>query len=154
MKILEKSLYSWTGKAKEKLPTMILPNGYGYLDYVEGLKNSLLEHSSFVTLPILSGQNGHAGFLNVKKGSKDIENVFRSITQRTNLICHCSSLMFINEINSEEFWGKIDKVILYSYLSNPIKHFERYKVKSQKYGVNMNQIEEKSIKIFRFQNIY
>ncbi len=146
MEILEKSLYVWTGKAKEKLPTMILPNGYGYLDYVEGLKNSLLEYSSFVTLPILSGQNGHSGCLNIEKGSEDLENIFHSITQRTNLICHCSSLMFINEINTDNFWEKIDKIILYSYLSNPIKHFERYKIKSQKYGVNINQIEEALLK--------
>lgn len=149
MKNLKESLYHWEGKVKDKLASLILPNGYGYLKYIDGIQKELINISKDVYLSILSGQNGHNGILNIEQGSKDVENSVKMIKQKVNLICHCSSFMFINEIQSNTFWDKIDKVVLYSYLSNPISHFKRFKKKSLLYGVKMNQNE---LKLKKYSN--
>ncbi len=129
----------WTGEKPENGQALILPNGYGYLGYIDGVKNELIKHSSKVYLPILSGQNGNKGTLTIKQAVSDLKEQLRSIVGQVVVICHCSSLIVLNEIKSKSFWAKVSEINLYSFLADPQRHYERFMFKARKYGVKMEQ---------------
>lgn len=128
---------------------LVLPNGYGALEYCKSLGERLSENWSNITIPNLRGQGQSDGELSIKGGAKDIEYLCNEIKsssgKKITIIVHCSAIFYILSLTKkQEFWVNIEKIILYGYLAAPADHIERFTKKAKKYGVkvqfNRNEI--------------
>ncbi len=145
MQTIQNNILRYKGGVNANYKTLfILPNGYGILKYIESLAEKLAPQTKEVIIPILSGQNGGDSKLGIETAVKEFKNIFTHVVgsdTRVNMICHCSALLYLSEIKDERIWKHIDKIILYSFLAHPDKHYDRFIKKSKRYGVAINERE-------------
>ena len=122
---------------------LVLPNGYGALEYCKTLGGRLSERWSNITIPNLRGQGQSDGELSIKGGANDVEYLCKEIKsssgKKITIIVHCSAIFYILSLTKkQEFWINIEKIILYGYLAAPADHIDRFTKKAKKYGVKVH----------------
>lgn len=120
---------------------LVVPNGYGLLFYCKELGKALSKHYSNVIIPELRGQGGSEGLLSIKGAAQDLKDIilyiYKQRDKKIDAIVHCSAAFYLFEIDDDDFWDKISKIILYGYLANPQKHLSRFKRKAKNYGIRI-----------------
>jgi len=124
----------------KKEQILVLPNGYGALEYSKTLGSVLSKKWSNILIPNLRGQGASDGELSIKGGAEDIIylcNKIRSNSDRKiTIIVHCSAIFYLlSLVQEKKFWDGVEKIILYGYLARPTDHTERFIKKAKKYGV-------------------
>ena len=147
------------GKAKKE-QILILPNGYGVLEYCKSLGGALSGQWSDIFMPNLRGQGLSDGELSIKGGSEDVKFVCKEIRSihdgKITIIVHCSAMLYLlNLVHEKKFWLNIERVILYAYLACPVIHIDRFKRKTKKYGVRVkfNEKELWHSNSFKYRDI-
>lgn len=138
----EIEVFSLENKHASKKDVVVLPNGYGNLKYCRAVGKKLSESWSKIYIPSLRGQGASKGTLTIHGGAKDVYSLCQKINpiskKKIIIIVHCSAIFYLLAlIEKEEFWRKIEGVILYGYLAKPLHHIERFEKKAKKYGVNV-----------------
>lgn len=121
---------------------LVLPNGYGALEYIKTLGKRLSENWSNITIPNLRGQGQSDGELSITGGANDIDYLCKEIKsssdKKITIIVHCSAIFYILSLTKkQEFWVNIEKIILYGYLAEPEHHIDRFTKKAKKHGVKV-----------------
>ena len=121
---------------------LVLPNGYGALEYCKSLGDKLSESWSNITIPNLRGQGQSDGEFSIQGGANDIEYLCKEINsssgKKITIIAHCSAIFCILSLTkNQEFWINIEKIILYGYLATPADHLGRFTKRAKKYGVKV-----------------
>lgn len=137
------------GNSNAKRISIVLPNGYGFLKYVEGLVKFLQKDFQKVYVPLVRGQVEDGKFYNISDATYDLQAVFKHIFNdnadvQYSIFAHCSSMLYLLELadSNPKIFKKFNRIILYSFLAQPIKHFNRFTEKANKLGITVNQDKE------------
>lgn len=136
-------LYDDTATLRE-CDTFIIPNGYGVLAYAHELGNVLSALNRRVCAVNVAGQGRSEGSLSIAAGSRDLVWYLDQVDEHSvSLLVHCSAMLALLQIPpTDGFWRRIDRVVLYAYLANPILHLERFHQKARRFGVHVDSHPE------------
>jgi len=129
-----------------KNKVLIFPNGYGSLEYIKSLEVKIESLKLNVSTICIDSVNEVKHNYNHKTIREYLPNLLKneitnSQSKNINIIAHCSSLTYFTELLETDFneWDRIEKIILYSYLANPIKHYNRFIKKAQKKNITITE---------------
>lgn len=130
-------------EARRSDPILIVPNGYGCLAYAKALAEDFSRVRGDAFIPILAGQGGNQGVLSISEAASDLASLIAQAKEKTGgksltLLPHCSSMLYIlHWPEGSTVWSAVSKVLLYSYLSRPEAHLERFRNNARRYKVRL-----------------
>jgi hypothetical protein len=121
---------------------LVVPNGYGSLNYCHSVAQELSNTWSHVYTVDLRGQGRSDGQLSVHGAASDLQKVIPFVRQKskkkTSLLVHCSAMLYLLDLSrNDPVWNSVDRILLYSYLAQPDKHLKRFLQKTKQYGVRI-----------------
>lgn len=125
------------------MKTLLLPNGYGKLEYLSSLEHSLNARGFNAQTLIFPGQNGKAGSLSIESAAVELESFLTNNQQeQINIIAHCSAafpvLRSANNIDKKHLWRNVKNLIIYSYLANPSLLEEDFRRIAKQHMINLS----------------
>ena len=137
-------LETFANSASRDAPrVVVLPNGYGMLQYAHSVCGSLSRLGVNVHAINCSGQGLSDGQLSLASLAADIEFFLSNLrdnsnSERLTILAHCTAMLPLLELNRSGFsWSGIETIILYGYLADPAVHFARFIRKARRYHVRV-----------------
>lgn len=135
------------------MKTLLLPNGYGKLEYLSSLEQSLNSRGIDAQTLIFPGQNGKAGSLSIESATVELEDFLAKCSngEEINIIAHCSAafpvLRSANGSESKHLWENVKNLIIYSYLAKPSLLENDFRRIAKKHKINLSSDANVNIEI-------
>lgn len=135
---------------------LIFPNGYGKMQYINQIQEILddlsINNRTVCIDDIVEVRNDYNSKTIKKFLPQLLSNQLNKYNEKVTILAHCSSLTYFVELIETNFnkWDKINKIILYSFLADPLLHYDRFRKKAMKLGIN---ITENRSYLEKFSNI-
>ena len=134
-------LMNWQPQQHRHDSIVVLPNGYGFLQYAKSVCGELSAHGYSVYTVNVRGQGESAGEYSIPGAAEDISAAIEHIKadeKSLHLLVHCSAALPLIWLGSgAPFWKSVKSVLLYCYLAEPEKHLTRFRLKCARYGVRL-----------------
>ncbi len=135
------AMHIWRPSQKTGDSVLVLPNGYGLLEYARTVCEEFSSHGHNVYSIEVRGQGRSDGEYSIKGAAEDISNAIERIQEQEkdlHLLAHCTSAFPLISLGKNALiWKTIKSVTLYCYVSEPQLHMERFRHKCQQYGVRL-----------------
>ncbi len=136
----------WYNENKRAHGVLVLPNGYGVLNYLRTVCQQLAEIGCSVFTLDFSGQGQSDAKLSLKTMTEDLSFAIQMARERLNsslgitILAHCTAMLPLLELSKKRYdLTGIRLVILYGYLAHPVEHFSRFLRKGKKYKIRIDQ---------------
>jgi|LGOV01.1.fsa_nt_gb hypothetical protein len=134
-------MHIWHPPKKTGDSVLVLPNGYGLLEYARTVCEELSSHGHNVYSIEARGQGRSDGEYSINGAAEDICDTLDRIHEQEkdlHLLAHCSSaLPLIYLGKNAPIWKAIKSVTIYCYLAEPHTHMDIFRHKCQRYGVRL-----------------
>jgi len=134
-------LMNWQPQQRRHDSVVVLPNGYGFLQYAKSVCEELSAHGYSVYTMNVRGQGESVGEYSIHGAAEDISVAIKHIKadeKSLHLLVHCSAAMPLIWLGANApLWKSVKSVLLYCYLAEPEKHLARFRLKCERYGVRL-----------------
>ena len=130
---------TWQPQQHSHDSLVVLPNGYGVLEYAKSVCAELAGYGYPVYTMNVRGQGESTGQYSIPGAAEDISVAIEHIKAEENslqLLVHCSAALPLLWLGPDApLWKSVKAVLLYCYLAEPEKHLARFRLKCERYGI-------------------